>query len=208
MSKVNFINNNIVIKKVRYPILAIPLFLIIFTFFGESYSSSGLSEYNNNFNQYSLVKIGLDNNLISDVLPAEIQMVYDNQTYDGKSIFYIYRGDDSFSNFNTPNFNISNIDAEIITVVNGSDIEFKIINYPKIIKPSYLGVTAYKNNEAAQIIKNEEFNLSNSNDKNTIDMEEGNYTLIATATWDGESEDVEGYQLNAFKINVINNKKS
>ena len=40
-------------------------------------------------------------------------------------------------------------------------------------------------------------------------MKEDHYTLIATATWDGESDDGEGYQLNAFKINLINseNKK-
>ena len=37
-------------------------------------------------------------------------------------------------------------------------------------------------------------------------MNEGNYTLIATATWDGETEDVEGFQLNAFKINIINSR--
>ena len=38
-------------------------------------------------------------------------------------------------------------------------------------------------------------------------MEEGEYTLIATATWNGESEEVEGFQLNAFKISVINSEK-
>jgi hypothetical protein len=102
--------------------------------------------------------------------------------------------------------NISDINTEVITVENGSEVEFKIIDYPQIIKPSYLGVTAYKDTgESAQIIKNEEFNIIKSNDTNKIDMNEGNYTLIATATWDGETEDVEGFQLNAFKINIINN---
>jgi hypothetical protein len=38
-------------------------------------------------------------------------------------------------------------------------------------------------------------------------MKEGEYTLIVTDTWDGESEDVEGFQLNAFKINLINSRK-
>lgn len=88
----------------------------------------------------------------------------------------------------------------IITVENGSGVEFKIIDYPQIIKPSYLGVTAYKETgEAIQIIKNEEFNKIKSNDTNKIDMKEGEYTLIATATWDGESEDVEGFQLMRSK---------
>jgi hypothetical protein len=188
------------------------LFLVIFSFLGESYSSSGLVKHgiNSNQNQYSLVTVGLENNLISDVLPAKIQMIYDNQTYEGKPVFNIYRGDSSFSDFQKPQFNISNINTKIITVENYSDVEFKIKDYPEIIKPSYLGVTAYKDSgEATQIIENEEFVQTNSSDTNKIkiDMEEGNYTLIATATWDGESEDVEGFQLNAFKINLINNRK-
>jgi hypothetical protein len=209
----NFTNNTIIFKKTRFLVIAIPLFLVVFVFLflgGESYSLSEMVKYDTNYNQnqYSLVTIGLDNNnLVSDVLPAKIQMIYNNQTYEGKPIFYIYRGDSSFSDFQKPQFNISNINTEVITVENGSEIEFKIINYPQIIKPSYLGVTAYKDTkESAQIIKNEEFNKIKSNDTNKIDMEKGEYTLIATATWDGESEDVEGFQLNAFKINIINSR--
>ncbi len=209
----NFTYNTIIFKKIRFLAIAIPLFLVVFVFLflgGESYSLSEMVKYDTNYNQnqYSLVTIGLDNNnLVSDVLPAKIQMIYNNQIYEGKPIFYIYRGDSSFSDFQKPQFNISNINTEVITVENGSEIEFKIIDYPQIIKPSYLGVTAYKDTgESAQIIKNEEFNKIKSNDTNKIDMKEGEYTLIATATWDGESEDVEGFQLNAFKINIINTR--
>lgn len=206
----NFINNSIIFKKVRFLAIAIPLFLVVFLFFGKSYSLPDMVKYdpNHHQNQYSLVTIGLDNNLTSDVLPAKIQMIYNNQIYEGKPIFYIYRGDSSFSDFQKPQFNIHNINTEVITVENGSGVEFKIIDYPQIIKPSYLGVTAYKETgEAVQIIKNEEFNKIKSNDTNKIDMKEGEYTLIATATWDGEREDVEGFQLNAFKINLINSRK-
>lgn len=200
------------LKKIRFLAIAIPLFLVIFLFLENSYSisESVKCDTNHNNNQYSLVTIGLDNNLASDVLPAKIQMIYDNKTYEGKPIFYIYRGDNSFSDFQKPYFNISNINTEVITVENDSEVEFKIIDYPQIIKPSYLGITAYKDTgETTQIIVNEEYNKTKSNVTNKIDMEEGDYTLIATATWDGESEDVEGYQLNAFKINLINseNKK-
>lgn len=211
MVKVNFTNNIIIFKKIRFLVIAIPLFLVVSLFLvGESYSLPEIVKYstNHNQNQYSLVTIGLDNNnLVSDVLPAKIQMIYNNQIYEGKPIFYIYRGDSSFSDFQIPQFNISNINTESITVKNGSEVEFKIIDYPQIIKPSYLGVTAYKETgEPAQIIKNEEFNKIKYNATNKIVMEEGEYTLIATATWDGETEDVEGFQLNAFKINVINNR--
>lgn len=209
LTKVNFINNSIIFKKIRFLVIAISLFLVGFLFLGASYSLPEMGKYdtNHNQNQYYLVTIELDNNSVSDVLPAKIQLIYNNQIYEGKPIFYIYRGDNSFSDFQKPQFNISNINTEIITVENGSEVEFKIIDYPQIIKPSYLGVTAYKGTgELAQIIKNEEFNKIKSNDTNKIDMEEGEYTLIATATWDGETEDVEGFQLNAFKINIINGK--
>ncbi|MFB5599383.1 MAG: hypothetical protein ACE5SW_04050 [Nitrososphaeraceae archaeon] len=164
---------------------------------------------NHNQNQYSLVTVGMDNNLISDVLPAKIQMIYDNQTFEGKPIFSIYRGDSSFSDFQKPQFNISNINTKVIDVKNGSAVEFKIIDYPQIIKPSYLGITAYEDTgEVTQVIENEDFETNSSGtNKIRIDMKEGNYTLIATATWDGEREDVEGFQLNAFKINLINNRK-
>ena len=206
----NFINIRINFKKFTFLTIAIHLFLVSFSFFVESYSSPDLvkSDINRNQNQYSLVPVGLDNNLVSDVLPAKIQMIYDNQTYEGKPVFYIYRGDSSFSDFQKPQFNLSNINTKVIIIENGSEVEFKIKDYPRIIKPSYLGVTAYKEpGELAQIIKNEEFNKINSNDTNKIDMEEGEYTLIATATWNGESEEVEGFQLNAFKINLINSEK-
>ena len=206
----NFINNRINFKKFTFLTIVIPLFLVIFSFLAESYSSPELvnSDIIHNQNPYSLVTVGLDNNLVSDVLPAKIQMIYDNKTYEGKPIFYIYRGDSFFSDFQKPYFNISNINTEVITVENGSNVEFKIIDYPQIIKPSYLGVTAYKDTtETAQIIENEEYNKTKPIDTNKIDMKAGDYTLIATATWDGESEDVEGYQLNAFKINVTNSRK-
>ena len=198
-------------EKIIIPVVSIPLFLVIFSFQGESYSLSTFNEYemNHNQNQYSVVFIGLDNNLASNVLPAKILMIYNNQTYEGKSVFSIYRGDSSFADFQKPKFNITNINTQVINVEIGSELEFKIEDYPQIIRPSYLGVTAYKDTEATQIIDSEEFNQTNSNETNKIkiDMNGGNYTLIATATWDGEKESVEGYQLNAFKINLINSIK-
>jgi len=207
--KVNFTNNNTILKKIRLLSIAIPLFLAFFLFFESSFSLLEPIKYHTHYNnnQYSLVTIGLDNNLASDILPAKIQMIYDNKTYEGKPIFYIYRGDSSFSDFQKPYFNLSNINTEVITIENGSEVKFKIIDYPQIIKPSYLGITAFKDSgETEQIIENEDYNTTETSNINKIDMEEGAYTLIATATWDGESEDVEGYQLNAFKINLINNE--
>lgn len=207
----NLINDRIDFKTIIFLVITIPLFLVIFSFLSESYSLPDLKGYmmNHNQNQYSLVTVGMDNNLISDVLPAKIQMIYDNQTFEGKPIFSIYRGDSSFSDFQKPQFNISNINTKVIDVKNGSAVEFKIIDYPQIIKPSYLGITAYEDTgEVTQVIENEDFETNSSGtNKIRIDMKEGNYTLIATATWDGEREDVEGFQLNAFKINLINNRK-
>lgn len=207
----NLINDRVDFKKIIFLVITIPLFLVIFSLLSESYSLPNLKGYmmNHNQNQYSLVTVGMDNNLISDVLPAKIQMIYDNQTFEGKPIFSIYRGDSSFSDFQKPQFNISNINTKVIDVKNGSAVEFKIIDYPQIIKPSYLGITAYEDTgEVTQVIENEDFETNSSGtNKIRIDMKEGNYTLIATATWDGEREDVEGFQLNAFKINLINNRK-
>lgn len=207
----NIINDRIDFKKIIFLVITLPMFLVIFSLLSESYSLSDLKGYmtNHNQNQYSLVTVGIDNNLISDVLPAKIQMIYDNQTFEGKPVFSIYRGDSSFSDFQKPQFNISNINTKVINLENGSAIEFKIIDYPQIIKPSYLGITAYKDTgEVTQVIENEDFDETNSSGTNKIriDMKEGNYTLIATATWDGEREDVEGFQLNAFKINLINSR--
>ena len=77
----NFINNRINLKKFTFLTIAIPLFLVIFSFLAESYSSPEMvkSDIIRNQNPYSLVMVGLDNNLVSDVLPAKIQMIYDNQ---------------------------------------------------------------------------------------------------------------------------------
>ena len=197
-------------KKIKLFILIIPIFLSFFLLFGDSYSLSYISKNSlfNDPNHGSVFKVSLDTNSISDILPAKIQMIYDNKTYEGKPVFYIYRGDESFSDFQVPKFNISNINSKIIDLKNSSKVLFNITDYPPIITPSYLGVTAYKDTgESAQIIKNEDYNITDINDTSTISLKEGQYTLIATATWDGTSEDVEGFQLNAFKINIINNDK-
>ena len=95
------------------------MFLVIFSLIGESNSLLDTNGYNLNYNknQYSLITVVMDNNLISDVLPAKIQMIYDNQTFEGKPIFSIYRGDSSFSDFQKPQFNISNINTKIINVI-------------------------------------------------------------------------------------------
>jgi len=209
---VDIIKDNIGFKKITFLVIIASLFFINSSFLEKSYSIPSMIEYkmNNNQNQYSLITVGMDSNSISDVLPATIQMIYNNQTYEGKPIFSIYRGDSSFSAFQKPQFNISNINTKIINVENGSEVEFKIIDYPQVLKPSYLGITAYNEaGEVTQIIESEEFYQTNSSGTNKVkvDMEEGVYTLIATATWDGETEDVEGFQLNAFKINLINDGK-
>lgn len=77
----NFINNSIIFKKIRFLAIAIPLFLVVCSFFGMSYSLPDMVKYDpyHHQNQYSLGTIGLDNNLASDVLPAKIQMIYNNQ---------------------------------------------------------------------------------------------------------------------------------
>ena len=206
----NFRKTIAIRKKIDLFILIIPFFLSFILLVVDSYSSPYILKNSlfNDQNQDYIIKITLDTKSISDVLPAKIQMIYDNKTYEGKPIFYIYRGDESFSDFQVPKFNVSNIDSKIIDLKTSSKVLFNITDYPQILTPSYLGVTAYKDNgESAQIIKNEDYNKTNINDTSTLSMKEGQYTLIATATWDGESEDVEGFQLNAFKINITNNDK-
>ena len=206
----NFRKTIAIRKKIDLFILIIPFFLSFILLVVDSYSSPYILKNSlfNDQNQDYIIKITLDTKSISDVLPAKIQMIYDNKTYEGKPIFYIYRGDESFSDFQVPKFNISNIDSKIINLKNSSKVLFNITDYPPIITPSYLGVTAYKDTgESAQIIKNEDYNITDINDTSTISLKEGQYTLIATATWDGASEDVEGFQLNAFKINIMNNDK-
>lgn len=201
----NFRKTILICEKTRLIIFTIPFFLSFFLLLGDSYSLSDILINGLSYdpNHISVVNVSLDNNYASDVLPAKIQMIYDNKTYDGKPLFYIYRGDDSFSDFQTPQFNFSNIDTKIIDLKNSTEVMFQIKDFPPIITPSYLGVTAYKDSgETAQIIKNEDYNITKINDASTINLKEGEYTLIATATWDGATEDVEGFQLNAFKINV------
>jgi hypothetical protein len=194
--------------KIRFIIITIPLFSSLFLLPGDSYplQDSIKNAIYNDQNHYSVLKASF-NDFVSDVLPAKINLIYENQTFEGKPIFYIYRGDSSFSDFQLPQFNLTNINSKVITLKNNSQVLFNITDYPPIITPSYLGVTAYKDafkaaGQTEQIIKNEDYNKTNTITPSTINLKEGEYTLIATATWDGASEDVEGFQLNAFKINI------
>ena len=114
----NFRKNIVIRKKINLFILTIPFFLSFVLLLGDSYSLPYIlknSLYNNPNRDY-IVKVSWDTNSISDILPAKIQMIYDNKTYEGKPVFYIYRGDESFSDFQVPKFNISNIDSKIINL--------------------------------------------------------------------------------------------
>jgi len=136
-----------------------------------------------------------------NVLPPKILMNYAGIVYPGNLSEAKYRAGINFPELHIRPQNISaNLPSNIVHIKNGSCIQFIIVGTPKLLPPSSLAVTAYHaiNGTAAAVLDATDYD-------NTIfrmNLNSGNYILIAVATWLPGSEDVTGYVIYKFVVSI------
>ena len=97
-----------------------------------------------------------------EILPANIELHYNGSTIFGKLVDYKYREGYSYSELKEENItfdtsgNLTSVDVHIIenlskyipnntiTITNGSELKFRIIEYPERMEPSSLSINSYK----------------------------------------------------------------
>lgn len=164
---------------------------------------------------------------ISEMLPANIELNYNGSTFFGKLVDYKYRegfsytqlkeeqktldiGDELIS-VDVPLIeNLSKyIPKDTITITNGSDLEFRIIEYPERMEPSSLSINSYQIKEDYDKILQNPRVLHIADNQNeisfTLNLSPGRYLFVPTATWIPATPDqIAGYVMYAYHINVKN----
>lgn len=197
--------------------------------FGKAYSitNNGISL---DSMQFSNIDAEAYRKSISQVLPPNIELKFNTSTFFGSLITYIFREGYSFNELkeeertfgvgdkltalNVPLIQnlakyISN--KNIITIKNGSELNFIITDYPKILEPSSLGINAYKvkddnENNNEDILQNPKVLgiANNENELNVnVNLPLGKYLFVATATWIPETSDhAGGYVMYGYNIAI------
>jgi hypothetical protein len=95
---------------------------------------------------------------------------------------------------------VSSCSSNLVHIKKDSCVQFLITGSPKLLPPSSLAVTAYYdiNGTAAEVLDASD----NDNTRFRMNLNSGKYILVARATWLPENEDVTGYVIYKFVVNV------
>ncbi len=162
---------------------------------------------------------------ISAMLPANIELNYNGTTFYGKLVDYKYREGFSYAELKEEErtFDIGDelisadvaliqnlskyISKNIITITNGSELKFRIIEYPERMEPSSLSINSYQITEDYdKIIQNPRV-LQIANNQNevsfNVNLSPGKYLFVSTATWIPDTPDeIAGYVMYAYHIHI------
>jgi hypothetical protein len=136
-----------------------------------------------------------------NVLPPKIMMNYAGVEYPGELSKAKFRAGINFPELHIRPQNISaNLPPNIVPVNKDTCIQFLIIGTPKLLPPSSLAITAYSatNGTASKVLDAIDYD----NAIFRMNLNSGNYILIAAATWLPGSEDVTGYVIYKFVVRV------
>jgi hypothetical protein len=135
------------------------------------------------------------------VLPPKFIMIYDGKAYQGQLSEAKFRGGETFSQLHIQPRNLTtNLPSKIVTVREGSCVQFAIIGTPRVLPPSSLGVTVYDsiNGTAVKVL-----NVVGSHSAFRVNLAKGDYILLAVGTWLPRSEHVSGYAIYKLVVDVI-----
>jgi hypothetical protein len=168
---------------------------------GKSSSSGTNSSSNANCSLPAPVNTN-NSELKVNVLPPRIVMNYAGIEYDGDLSEAKYRAGINFPELHIRPQNITaNVPSNIVHVQKDSCIQFLIRGTPKLLPPSSLAVTAYSaiSGAAAKVLNATDYDSSIFR----MNLNSGNYILLAAATWLPGSEDVTGYVIYKFVASVV-----
>jgi hypothetical protein len=135
-------------------------------------------------------------------LPPLIIMNYTGNLYCGTLSDYKYRVGMTFTQLQIPNKKVTtDLPSNLIKIQKGGNVKFIINGFPKLVPPTNLAVGAYSANNGTAI---KLLNSTNSDSTEVkMDLPKGRYILLATATWLPRAEDITGYTIYKFLMNII-----
>jgi hypothetical protein len=135
-------------------------------------------------------------------LPPLIVMSYIGKVYCGTLSDYKYRVGLTFNELQIPPNKVTmDLHSKLIRIQKDSNVTFSIKGFPKLLPPSNLGVGAYNASNGTSVKL-----LNSTNSDSTIvkmDLPRGVYVILAVGTWLPRTEDVTGYVIYKFIVDVI-----
>ena len=134
-------------------------------------------------------------------LPPRIVMVYNGTQHPGVLISYKYRHGYTFGQLDIPAKKVTALlPTDVVNIKKGSSIQFFAKRNPAILPPSSLSIDAYTSQGKAVCV----LNITKGTSSNVaLNLAQGKYILLATATWIPGSEDVTGYAIFSYMINIV-----
>jgi hypothetical protein len=134
-------------------------------------------------------------------LPPRILMVYNGIQHPGVLVSYKYRHGYTFGQLDIPAEKVTALlPSDVVNIKKGSFVRFFAKGDPTILPPSSLSIDAYTSQGKAVSVLNATKSESTTF---ALNLNEGKYILLAVATWIPRSEDVTGYTVFTYMINVV-----
>jgi hypothetical protein len=134
-------------------------------------------------------------------LPPRIVMAYSGIQHPGVLVSYKYRHGYTFGQLDIPAEKVTALlPSDVVNIKKGSFVRFFAKGDPAILPPSSLSIDAYTSQGKAVGV----LNVTKSESTTfALNLNEGKYMLLAVATWIPRSEDVTGYTVFSYMINVV-----
>jgi hypothetical protein len=137
----------------------------------------------------------------NSTLPPKIVMVYDGIQHPGVLVSYKYRHGYTFGQLDIPAEKVTALlPSDVVNIKKGSIVQFFAKGDPAILPPSSLSIDAYTSQGKAVGVLNTTKAASSTF---SLNLQEGKYDLLAVATWLPRSEDVTGYTIFTYMVNVV-----
>ena len=140
-----------------------------------------------------------------DVLPPKMYLVYKDEVHNGELSQSKYREGETFSDLKiVPEPIESQLPADTVEIKKDSCTQFVVKGTPRTLPPDSLDISAYTTNGTS-------VGVLNATEDNTstfkINLPQGTYILLATATWIPNTSDeyVTGYVIYKYLANVTEN---
>jgi hypothetical protein len=134
-------------------------------------------------------------------LPSRIVMVYNGIQHAGVLVSYKYRHEYTLGQLNIPAEKVTALlPSDVVNIKKGSFVQFIAKGNPLILPPSSLSINAYTSQGKAVSVLNTTKGTSSTF---ALNLNEGKYILLATATWLPGSEDVTGYAIFSYMVNIV-----
>jgi hypothetical protein len=134
-------------------------------------------------------------------LPPRIVMVYNGIQHPGVLVSYKYRHGYTFGQLDIPAEKVTALlPSDVVNIKKGSIVRFFTKGEPAILPSNSLSINAYTSQGKAVGVLNTTKAASSTF---SLNLQEGKYILLAVATWLPGSEDVTGYAIFSYMVNVV-----